>query len=88
MSEGWVSSQESPRTQASDDYERRLGLVDRILGLEAQVAEMSVDFDLTPSEKMRAEQRLDEMRRSFGWRVGRVITAPIALGRHLAKRAR
>lgn len=79
MTEGWASSQESPRSRASDDYERQLGLVDRVLGLEAQVAELSVDFDLTPSEKLRVEQQLDQMRRSLGWRVGRIVTAPMTV---------
>lgn len=79
MPEGWISSEESPRSHASDDYERELGLVDRVLGLEAQVAELSVDFDLTPSEKLRVEQQLDRMRRSLAWRVGRIVTAPVTI---------
>jgi len=88
MTEGWISSQESADSKASDDYERQLGLVDRVLGLEAQVAELSIDFDLTPSEKLRVEQQLDQMRRSLGWRVGRVIAAPVTLARRRYQRGR
>jgi hypothetical protein len=88
MSEGWTSSRESPSTPASDDYERQLGLVDRVLGLEAQLAELSIDSALTPSEQLRVEQQLDQMRRSLGWRIGRIITAPITVARRRFQRDR
>lgn len=79
MTEGWTgSSRESLQSRTTEDYERELALVDRVLGLEAQLAEQSVDFGLTPSEQLRAEQQIDRMRASLGWRVGRILSAPVS----------
>lgn len=86
MTDGWTTAKESPRTAQSDAYERQLALVDRILGLEAQVAELSIAFDLAPSETLRAEQQIDRMRASLGWRVGRVISAPALVARRRLRR--
>jgi len=90
VADGWAGSpREFPKDRTTDDYERQLALVDRVLGLEAQLAEQSVDFVLTPSEQLRAEQQIDRMRSSLGWRVGRIISAPATLiGRRLGGRTR
>lgn len=87
MSDGWTTAKESPRTSQSDAYERQLALINRILGLEAQVAELSIAFDLAPSQTLRAEQQIDRMRSSLGWRVGRVISAPVLLAKRRLRRA-
>lgn len=90
MTKGWEGSpREVPRSNKSDDFERELALVDRVLGLEAQLAEQSVTFALTPSEQLRAEQQIARMRSSLGWRVGRIVAAPATLlGRRLGGRQR
>lgn len=88
MSAGWTSPAESSATGASDSFERQLSLVDRVLGLEAQLAELSIVFDLTPSEKLRAEQQIDRMRSSLGWRIGKVIAAPALIMRRRMRRDR
>lgn len=88
MSAGWTSPAESSANRASDDFERQLSLVDRVLGLEAQLAELSIVFDLIPSEKLRAEQQINRMRSSLGWRIGKVIAAPAVMARQRLRRDR
>lgn len=90
VTEGWAGSpRESPRTSRSDDLERELALVDRLLGLEAQLAEQSLTFALTPSEQLRVEQQIGRMRSSLNWRVGRLVAAPVTLlSRRLSGRQR
>ncbi|MBW4032811.1 MAG: hypothetical protein HIU88_09120 [Acidobacteria bacterium] len=83
MTDGWSeSSRESPRSRESDDYERELALIDRILGLEAQLAEQSVDFALTPSEQLRVEQQIARMRGSLTWRFGQIAATPLNIVSH------
>lgn len=65
--------------------ERQLALVDRVLGLEAQVAELSSSSRLTPSEQLRAEKELAMLRSSLTWRLGRVAAAPISAARRVAR---
>lgn len=80
MTEAWAGSpHESPQSGGSNDRERELALVDRVLGLEAQLAEQSLSFALTPSEQLRAEQQIGRMRTSLEWRVGRVVAAPFSV---------
>ena len=89
MAEEWAGSpRESPRSRESDDYERELALVDRILGLEAQLAEQSVDFALTPSEQLRVEQQIIRMRSSLAWRFGQIASAPVTAFTHRLGRGR
>ena len=68
--------------------ERQLALVDRVFGLEAQVAELSAENSLTPSERLRTEQRLIAMQSSLAWRLGRAATAPIRVAQRFVSRAR
>jgi len=62
-----------------DAARRQLALVDRMLGLEARNAELAIATRLTPSEQLAVEARLERMRSSASWRVGRVITAPVRM---------
>ncbi|MEO8908024.1 MAG: hypothetical protein ABI310_08105 [Microbacteriaceae bacterium] len=61
--------------------ERQLALVDRVLGLEAQVAELGAVTTLTPTEQLRAEQQLQRLRDSPAWRIGRAATLPARVAR-------
>jgi hypothetical protein len=82
----WRSGAESPSTPETTSAERQLELVDRILGLEAQVAELSISTTLTPSEQLRVEQQLARTYTSVTWRVGSVVAAPLRLiGRRLTR---
>jgi hypothetical protein len=76
VSERWESAAEVPTTSEHLSAERQLALVDRLIGLEAENAELAVKVALTPSEQLRVEQQIARMRASFEWRVGRVVTAP------------
>ena len=67
--------------------ERQLALVDRIVGLEAQLAEASRGATLSPSEQLRAEQQLEKLRNSTTMRVGRAIVLPAGIARRTLKRA-
>lgn len=53
---------------------RQLALVDRIIGLEAEVAHLKT---ITSTELVR--QQLDAVRSSATWRVGRAVLAPLTL---------
>ena len=84
----WVGAES---TLPADDLaarERQLALVDRVFGLEAQVAELSAENSLTPSERLRTEQRLIAMQGSLAWRLGRAATAPLRAANRLVARAR
>ncbi|MBC7591903.1 hypothetical protein [Lacisediminihabitans sp. H27-G8] len=68
------------RLEANDrmlTLERQLELVDRVKGLEAQLAQLSAGAVLTPSEQLSAEQQLLALRESLPWRVGRAVTIPV-----------
>ncbi|MFC6354784.1 hypothetical protein [Luethyella okanaganae] len=56
--------------------ERQLALVDRVLGLEAELAERSAVSSLTPADQLSVEERLDRLQRSPSWRIGRLMTSP------------
>ncbi len=74
---------------------RELALVDRILGLEAQLAEVSTFMtpDRETVDRLEHEVRvlraqLDGLHQTWEWRVGRVILAPArALKRALERRS-
>lgn len=57
--------------------ERQLALVDRIFGLEAQVARLSAVRSLGPSEQLLVEQELARLRSTVTWRTGRIVSAPL-----------
>jgi len=58
--------------------ERQLGLVDRVLGLEAQVAQLSIarQQGTDPSQAGRLAVEIADMRGSLTWRVGSLVTKP------------
>ena len=66
--------------------EERQALIDRIIGLEAQVDELTGASHSTPSEQLALEQRLIAMQESFEWRLGRAITSPRRVVRRLRRR--
>lgn len=85
MSERWESPVEDPTKPEHLEAERQLALVDRLIGLEAENAELAVSTALTPSEQLRVEQQIGRMRNSLEWRVGRVLTAPVRAIRRLRR---
>jgi len=68
------------------DEERQLALVDRILGLEAEVAELSVARSLSPGQQLAAEQELARLRSSAELRLGHALTAPARIARRAIER--
>jgi hypothetical protein len=77
---------EIPTSDRVLSAERQLALVDRVLGLEAKLAEAAVVTTLTPTEQLRTEQQLATLRASLAWRVGRAATAPMRAGRSVFRR--
>jgi hypothetical protein len=85
----------SVRTSGAQDAlaqaERQLGLVDRLLGLEAQVAELSVRLGHAPvssgieQDLVRTRTELDAVYRSATWKVGLVVSFPIRAVRKILK---
>lgn len=58
-------------TEKIDLQMRQLALVDRVIGLEAQIAALKVGMN---SEALT--KQLDEFRSSATWRVGRIVLSP------------
>ena len=56
---------------------RELALVDRIIGLEAEVARLSIEAGV---------KDIRILQKSRPWRVGRVVLSPIVLVRKLTRR--
>ncbi len=78
---------EFPADANARRLEEQLVLRDRILGLEAELAELSAGArPSTPSEQLSVEQRLIEMRSSFAYRLGSAITNPRRVTRRLFRR--
>jgi len=71
------------------EQERQLALVDRVLGLEAQLAELTVASSLSAGQQLAAEKELARIRSSAEWRIARALTAPARVARRsLGRRAR
>ena len=68
--------------------ERQLALVDRIFGLESQVARLSAARTLDPSEQLLVEQELARLRSTVTWRTGRIVSAPLRLALRVARGGR
>jgi len=82
--DGWKAPEADPAAETRiATIERELALVDRVLGLEAQVAELAIQSSLTPSDQLRVEQQLAQLRRSATWRVGRIVTSPLRVARRV-----
>jgi hypothetical protein len=56
---------------------RELALVDRIIGLEAEVARLSIEAGV---------KDIRILHKSRPWRVGRIVLAPVVLVRKIFKR--
>lgn len=84
-----------PTEEQYRNAERQLGLVDRVIGLEAEVAELSLKLGhaVTPNhvlvrdvDNLRTE--LDKVHASAIWKAGTVITLPLRSLKKLVKRSR
>ncbi|GLI26103.1 hypothetical protein ARHIZOSPH14_03450 [Agromyces rhizosphaerae] len=73
----------SPDERAAEE---RLELVDRIAGLEAQVAELQRTPLLSPTETMALERNVAAMQESTTWRVGRAVMFPVRALRYAKRR--
>jgi hypothetical protein len=67
------------------ELEERLVLIDRIAGLESELAELTGLAVHTPTEQLTAEQQVVAMRSSIAWRVGRAVTSPQSVLRRLRR---
>lgn len=77
-----------PNHRPEPSVERELALVDRVLGLEARVAELSVSSSLHPSEQLLVEQELARLRSSVTWRTGRIVSAPLRVALRVVRGGR
>ncbi|WP_394769519.1 hypothetical protein [Lacisediminihabitans sp.] len=85
----WAGREDEARAPTrSLSPEQQLELVDRVKGLEAQLAQVAASRQLTPTEQLSAEQQLLELRRSLPWRVGRVVTIPVRVLQRAGRRLR
>ncbi|MGR0320255.1 hypothetical protein [Agromyces sp. ZXT2-3] len=66
--------------------EQHLELLDRVIGLEQQVAELQSTGLLGPSETIAVERNLAAMRSSMTWRAGRLVTLPIRAAKVVKRR--
>jgi hypothetical protein len=64
----------SPNVDMSQD-ERQLALVDRIIGLEAELANLSATYGLGKV----ARDQIAMVKRSATWRVGTLVLSPVRL---------
>jgi hypothetical protein len=83
----WAGNEEMfPRNSVEGLLEEQLVLRDRIMGLEAQLAELGMGAHRTPSELLSAEQRIIAMQSSMAWRVGSALTDPRRVLRRVFRR--
>jgi hypothetical protein len=74
----WTSGSEVvPDGDLASDL-RQLALVDRVIGLEAALAQASAISTLAPVDRMTVEFELARVKSSKAWRVGRLVVAPMA----------
>ena len=66
---------------------RELALVDRILGLEAEVARLSILVALPAGPRSGYDRMFSEVWRSRTWRVGRAVLAPVRALRSIRRLA-
>lgn len=73
----------TPPPDELTEYERdlrQLALVDRIIGLEAEVAHLK---SITSAELIR--EQVEAIRSSATWRVGRVVIAPLTIVKRILR---
>lgn len=79
-------SADRPTPEQITDERRVLELVDRVLGLEAELARVSVynnptreQFEALERENAGLQQQLEAVRATRTWRAGRAVLAPLRL---------
>lgn len=80
----WTGPEDEAAGAAS--FERQLALVDRIFGLESQVARLSAASTLAPSEQLLVERELARLRSTMTWRTGRIVSAPLRAALRIVRR--
>ncbi len=74
-----------PADARANELIARLGLVDRIVALEARLAEYDAAAN-NPTTTLTAEQRLLALQSSLAWRLGSLLTNPGRIVRRLTAR--
>lgn len=72
-----MSANRPPVTKDSTTVEhdlRQLALVDRIIGLEGELAHLR---SVTPGAEHASQRQVDLMRGSLTWKVGRAVLTPV-----------
>ena len=77
--EAWASTSEVDHGGDLEAARRQLALVDRIIGLEAALAQASATSTLSPVDHLTVEFELARVKSSRAWRVGRLVVAPVAI---------
>lgn len=72
-----MASKEPVSAETLERDLRELALVDRIIGLEAEVARLSIEAGV---------KDIRILHKSRPWRVGRIVLAPVVLVRKIFKR--
>lgn len=72
-----MSNEKDHSPEATEMALRQLALVDRIIGLEAQLAQLRVSY---------AHDEVAAVKASMTWRAGRFVLAPLRAVRRLARR--
>ncbi|MES2171343.1 MAG: hypothetical protein V4479_11570 [Actinomycetota bacterium] len=75
-----------PEVVTAKALEDRLTLIDRIVALEARLAEFEGSAETNPTETLNAEQKLVVMESSMQWRVGGLVTHPGRIFRWVTRR--
>lgn len=70
-------SEETPEAQLIESQLRELALIDKIIGLEAEVARLSIEAGV---------KDIRILHKSRPWRVGRVVLAPVVIIRRIFSR--
>ncbi|WP_133411756.1 hypothetical protein [Agromyces badenianii] len=75
----WASAWEVDIDDDVERGQRQLALVDRVIGLEAALAQASAVTSLSPVDHLTVEFELARVKSSRAWRVGRLVVAPMAI---------
>lgn len=62
---------------------RQLALVDRIIGLQAEVAHLSMTG---PGAAMEMQREIEAIRSTTTWRAGRIVLSPLIAARWLVRK--
>ena len=82
----WLESRgDALPTAAMVEAEHELALIDRVIGLEAQVEELRRLDRLDPASALAQRESVAALKQTITWRAGRIVTLPIRAAR-LVKR--